>query len=120
MDNGSLAHGSSAYGGARKPPPAWALGLATLVNGALSGVLTVTVPQLLAARGVPEPQIAAISGLSFLPGTFNFLVAPILDVGLSRRTYATAMALGMILVAITLAINFAAMGVRDAAARRYG
>ena len=49
MDNGSLAHGSSAYGGARKPPPAWALGLATLVNGALSGVLTVTVPQLLAA-----------------------------------------------------------------------
>ena len=95
MDNGSLAHGSSAYGGARKPPPAWALGLATLVNGALSGVLTVTVPQLLAARGVPEPQIAAISGLSFLPGTFNFLVAPILDVGLSRRTYATVLALGL-------------------------
>jgi PAT family beta-lactamase induction signal transducer AmpG len=95
MDNGSLGHGSSVSGKLRRPPPAWALGLATLVNGALSGVLTVTIPQLLAARGVPEPQIAAISGLSFLPGTFNFLVAPILDVGLSRRTYATVLALGL-------------------------
>lgn len=38
----------------------------------------------------------------------------------AKGELATAMALGMILVAITLAINFAAMGVRDAAARRYG
>lgn len=38
----------------------------------------------------------------------------------SRGQLASALALGMVLVAITLAINFAAMGVRDAAARRYG
>jgi MFS transporter, PAT family, beta-lactamase induction signal transducer AmpG len=80
--------------GARRAPPAWVLGLATFCNGSLSGVLVVTVPQLLAARGVPELQIASISGLSFLPGILNFLVAPVLDVGLSRRTYATVLALG--------------------------
>ena len=79
----------------RRGPPAWALGLATACNGAFSGVLVVTVPQLLAARGVPELQIASISGLSFLPGVFNFLVAPILDVGLSRRIYAIGLALGL-------------------------
>ncbi len=79
----------------RKTPPAWVLGLPFACNGALVGVLTITVPQLLAARGVPELQIAAISGLSFLPGALNFLVAPILDVGLSRRTYATLLAFGL-------------------------
>lgn len=88
---------------ARRAPPAWALGLATLCNGAFSGVLVVTVPQLLAARGVPELQIASISGLSFLPGAFNFLVAPVLDVGLSRRIYALILALGLaVLTALSL------------------
>ena len=80
---------------ARRTPPAWVLGFATACNGALAGVLCVTIPQLLAARGVPELQIASITGLSFLPGAFNFLVAPILDVGFSRRIYATALALAL-------------------------
>ena len=79
----------------RPAPPAWVLGLATACNGALSGVLCITIPQLLAARGVPELQIASITGLSCLPGALNFLVAPILDVGFSRRTYATALGLAM-------------------------
>jgi PAT family beta-lactamase induction signal transducer AmpG len=80
---------------ARRTPPAWVLGFAALCNGALSGVLTITIPQLLAARGVPELQIASIAGLSFLPGVFNFLLAPVLDVGFSRRTYATGLAIGL-------------------------
>jgi len=80
---------------ARQAPPAWALGLALLCNGSLSGVLVITIPQLLAARGVPELQIASLTGLSFLPGVFNFLAAPILDVGFSRRSYATVLALGL-------------------------
>jgi PAT family beta-lactamase induction signal transducer AmpG len=71
------------------------LGLAALCSGSLSGVLTITIPQLLAARGVPELEIASMAGLSFLPGVLNFLVAPVLDVGLSRRTYATVLAIGL-------------------------
>lgn len=79
----------------RRVPPAWALGLATACNGAFSGVLVITIPQLLASRGVPELEIASITGVSLLPGAFNFLAAPILDVGLSRRVYAIALAFGL-------------------------
>ncbi|MBS0361758.1 MAG: hypothetical protein JSR98_10285, partial [Proteobacteria bacterium] len=88
---------SSSGAGARtrRTPPAWVLGLATACNGAFSGVLVITIPQLLAARGVPELQIASITGLSLLPGAFNFLAAPILDVGLSRRVYAVVLALSL-------------------------
>ena len=89
-------------------PPTWLLGLTTLSVGSLSGVLVITVPQLLAARGVPELQIAAITGASFLPGTFIFLLAPILDVGLSRRTYATATAVmmaGLVIAALNSLAN---------------
>ncbi len=99
---------------ARRAPPAWVLGLASLCNGALAGVLCVTIPQLLAARGVPELQIASITGLSFVPGVFNFLVAPILDVGFSRRIYATALALALAaLTALSLNLlsNLAALSV---------
>jgi PAT family beta-lactamase induction signal transducer AmpG len=82
-------------GPGRKLPPTWLLGLTTLCNGSFSGALIITIPQLLAARGVPEVQIAAITGASFIPGTFIFLLAPILDVGLSRKIYAVGLALMM-------------------------
>jgi PAT family beta-lactamase induction signal transducer AmpG len=85
----------------RRVPPTWLLGLSTLCNGSLSGVLVITIPQLLAAQGVPVVVIAAVTGTSFLPGTFSFLLAPILDVGFSRRTYALAM--GVMMAAFTIA-----------------
>lgn len=90
------------------------MGLATLVSGSLSGVSVVTIPQLLAARGVPELQIAALSGLSFLPGVFNMFVAPILDVGLSRRTWATLIGVALALLtalALNLLDNLPVLGV---------
>jgi len=79
----------------RRLPPTWLLGLTTFCNGSLSGLLVITIPQMLAARGVPEVQIAAITGASFLPGTFIFLLSPILDVGLSRKIYAVGLAVMM-------------------------
>jgi PAT family beta-lactamase induction signal transducer AmpG len=90
-----MSSSSGAGSRTRHAPPAWVLGLATLCNGAFSGILVITVPQLLAARGVPELQIASITGLSLLPGAFNFLAAPILDVGFSRRVYAVVLAFGL-------------------------
>lgn len=87
----------------RSRPPVWLMGVSTLCPGLLSGGLVVTVPQLLAARGVPELDIASITGLSFLPGTFSFLLAPILDVGLSRRAYAVGLG---VLMAVFSALAF--------------
>lgn len=50
--------------------------------------MLMTVPQVLAANGVPEPRIAAITAIGLLPGFCSFLVAPLLDWRFSRRSYA--------------------------------
>jgi len=59
----------------------WPLG----INGAL---LLITMPQLLAADHTPAGRIAAITSMALAPGFVSFLLAPVLDWGLSRRTWA--------------------------------
>jgi PAT family beta-lactamase induction signal transducer AmpG len=73
---------------AKRLPPIWLLGLSQAPLGVNGAVTLLVVPQLLAARHVPEPQIAEITALALVPGFCAFLLAPILDVRLSRRTYA--------------------------------
>jgi PAT family beta-lactamase induction signal transducer AmpG len=68
-------------------PPALIMGLANLPFGMFGGVALMTVPQLLAARSVPEPIIASITGAAMIPTFCAFLLSPILDVHFSRRTY---------------------------------
>lgn len=77
----------------RRLPPVWLLGLSTFSSGAFTGIFLVTVPQLLAARGVAEPQIAQVTGIAMIPGALAFLAAPLLDLRFSRRTYAVLLAL---------------------------
>jgi PAT family beta-lactamase induction signal transducer AmpG len=45
-------------------------------------------PQLLAAEHTPAGRIAAITSMALAPGFVSFLLAPLLDWGLSRRTWA--------------------------------
>ena len=73
---------------ARPLPPLWLCGLTTASYGMTGGVMLITVPQLLAARATPEPYIALVTGAGLFPGCFGFLLSPILDVRLKRRTYA--------------------------------
>lgn len=75
---------------ATRLPPSWLLGLANLPLGLTGGVALLTVPQLLAARHVPEPVIAELTTLALVPTFVVFLLGPILDVRFSRRTYAVA------------------------------
>jgi PAT family beta-lactamase induction signal transducer AmpG len=77
----------------RRYAPVWLWGAASSPFGFYGGIIAIAIPQLLAARHVPEGQIAALTGLLFLPGATNFLLAPVLDVRFSRRTYAFALAL---------------------------
>ncbi|HEX3700465.1 MAG TPA: MFS transporter [Phenylobacterium sp.] len=72
---------------AKHLPPIWLTAFTNAPLGVSGAVGLLVVPQLLAARHVPEPQIAQITGLALVPGFCAFLVAPILDVRLSRRTY---------------------------------
>ena len=71
--------------------PALAMGLTNLPFGAYGAVALITVPQLLAARHVPQPMISGITAVALIPTFCAFLLAPILDVRFSRRTYALAL-----------------------------
>ncbi len=87
----------------RKLPPVALLGLANLPFGLLAAIPLITVPQLLAARGVPEPTIAVVTTAALVPSFTAFLVSPILDVKFSRRSYALALAL------LSAVLTFAAL-----------
>ncbi|MES2119241.1 MAG: MFS transporter [Pseudomonadota bacterium] len=88
----------------RRTPPALAMGLANLPYGMFGGLALMTVPQLLAGRGVPQPIIASITAAAMIPTFCAFLLSPILDVRFSRRSYTFffgALTAVMALVALT-------------------
>lgn len=64
------------------------MGLSNLPFGLYGGVMLATVPQLLAAQNVPQPEIASVTAIGLSPRFFYFFVSPILDVRFSRRLYA--------------------------------
>lgn len=86
--------------------PVWLLGLANLPLGVTGGVALMLTPQILAERGVPEPRIADITTLALL-GTFVFFVlAPALDVGFSRRTWAIGLSVLTAVFTALAVLNF--------------
>lgn len=64
------------------------MGLTNATFGMMGGFAVVTLPQLLAADGIPGGHIAAITAIIISPGFWAFIFAPMLDVKLRRRTYA--------------------------------
>lgn len=72
-------------------PPIWVLGLSGGSFGLIGGLCLFVIPQALAGWHVPEPTIAAVTAMTLAPGFYSFLFSPILDVGFSRRTYATGL-----------------------------
>jgi PAT family beta-lactamase induction signal transducer AmpG len=71
--------------------PVWLMGLSNLPYGLYGGVVAFAVPQLLAARHVPEASIASLTAVAYSPGFWAFLFSPILDVRFSRRWYAASL-----------------------------
>ncbi len=74
-------------------PPVWLMGLTNATFGAFAGFAVVSMPQMLAAQGVPGGRIAATTAAVLSPGFWVFLLAPVLDVRWSRRAYALVFAL---------------------------
>ncbi len=79
------------------------MGLSNLPFGLYGGVMLATIPQLLAAQGVPQPEIASVTAIGLSPGFFYFFVSPILDVRFSRKLYA------YVLGGVTALLLFAAL-----------
>ena len=71
-----------------KVPPIWMLGFGLWPLGVNGAILLITMPQLLAAEQAPESRIAAITSMALAPGFVSFLMAPLLDWKLSRKTWA--------------------------------
>ncbi len=55
--------------------------------GAASGFLTVTIVYLLGKSGVNPATIALLTGLSYIPQTFKFLYAPLVDLTFTRKQW---------------------------------
>lgn len=72
----------------RRLPPIWVMGLTNSLFGLSGGFAVVTVPEMLAAQGVSGGHIAVIVAAILSPSFWAFLLAPMLDVRFSRRTYA--------------------------------
>ena len=91
----------------RSPLPVWLLGLGNLPVGLFGAMALVTLPQLLAANGVAESAIASVTAVALVPSFASFLVAPVLDWRLSRRTYAILLAslAGLFAMAALLVID---------------
>ena len=81
---------------ANRVPPAWVLSIPVATFGLVFGFIIVTMPQILAAQGVPGGAIAEAVAVVSIPNFLVFLIAPILDVRFRRRTY--AMVFGLLAV----------------------
>jgi PAT family beta-lactamase induction signal transducer AmpG len=80
------------------------MGLSNATFGLVGGFVVLPLPQMLAAQGVPELRIAAISAACLFPGFWAFLLGPLLDLRFSRRWYAAVFA-----VLAGVALGFAVM-----------
>jgi PAT family beta-lactamase induction signal transducer AmpG len=81
----AVTEGASA---GRRLPPIWLMGFGFLPLGVFGSVMLITIPQLLAANHVPEPQIAWVTAIGLFPGFGSFVLGPLLDWRYSRRFYA--------------------------------
>src|SRR6185295_10904972 len=65
----------------------WVFMVLILPFGVMSGYLTVTIAYLLTKAGLSVGQVAGLVALSYLPHTWKFAWAPIVDTTLSRKTW---------------------------------
>ena len=65
----------------------WIFGVASIPYGAFNGVVAVALPYFLRARGVSVDQISSIGAAVQAPAIWYFLWAPVVDVGLRRRSW---------------------------------
>jgi PAT family beta-lactamase induction signal transducer AmpG len=94
--------------------PIWLLGLANFPLGVTFALGLMVVPEVLAARHIPETTIANITTLSLVGNLAFFVVAPVLDVHFSRRTYAIAMSSAASVLTFVAVLSFANLGLLGA------
>jgi hypothetical protein len=92
--------------------PAWLVGITYLPFGLYSGFIIVSLQFLLSARGLALDHIALLQLVALLPSYTSFLLTPLADCGLPRRTWAILFAAiaAACLAAASLLMDKAAAG----------
>ena len=85
-----------------RPRLVWLMGFMNATYGFAYAVVLVTVPQLLASHGVPEPVIASLTAIALLVALAVFAIAPVLDTLVSRRAW--SIGLGVTAAALTFLV----------------
>lgn len=70
----------------RQSPP-WIFGITNIPFGVAGTYSAVTVPFLLRKAGLPIEQIAVVGALAFLPAAYQLFWAPVMDLGIRRRSW---------------------------------
>jgi MFS family permease len=87
-------------------PPPWLFGLTNIPFGVAGGYTSVAMPFILGKAGVSMSVIGGVSAAVLVPLSWQFLWAPVLDVGLRRRSWLLlAAALGALLLAASLCLR---------------
>lgn len=72
--------------------PTWLYGLTTLPFGVSSGFAGIAMPFVMRNAGVPTDRIPKIVAISLLPAAWQFLWAPVIDIGPRRKHWLVALA----------------------------
>jgi PAT family beta-lactamase induction signal transducer AmpG len=67
--------------------PAWLFGILSTPYGFSNAVITILMPYVLRRNGVAVDRIAEIVALAILPTIWCFVYSPLVDLGLSRKTW---------------------------------
>jgi MFS transporter, PAT family, beta-lactamase induction signal transducer AmpG len=87
-------------------PPPWLFGITNIPFGVAGGYTSVAMPFVLSRAGVPMATIGGVSAAVLIPLSWQFLWAPVLDVGLRRRTWLLlAAGFGALLLAASLLLR---------------
>ena len=78
----------------RKPPRPWLFGLTAIPFGISGGYTAVAMPYLLREAGAPMTTIAAVGAATLIPAAWQFLYAPLVDLGIRRRAWLMLLAGG--------------------------
>jgi PAT family beta-lactamase induction signal transducer AmpG len=71
----------------------WLVGLCYLPFGFNTGFVSIALPLLLTARGVTLDRVAQITFVALLPTFSSFLITPVIDSGIARKSWALLLAL---------------------------
>ncbi len=109
VTSGNASDAAARRTGRREMPPAWIIGMAILPFGLVAGFTTTALPFLLTHLGIALYRVSTISAIVMSPTFLGFVLQPLMDTGLTRRSHSwLTAAVSAICLAVGLTVLSAA------------